>query len=81
MEKKITEKATGVSGKPITRKEAIKKTGLIAATAATTMILLGTPASAKGSPHCGNDDDQGENNNKQGNNNQGNGWYSGGKND
>lgn len=50
MEKKTTGKATGVGGKPITRKEAIKKTGLIAASAATAMILLGSPKAQACSP-------------------------------
>jgi len=36
--------------KKISRKEAIKKTGYIALSAATTMILLGTPKTASASP-------------------------------
>lgn len=36
--------------KKITRKEAIKKAGYIAVSAATTMILLGTPKTASASP-------------------------------
>jgi hypothetical protein len=36
--------------KKISRKEAIKKTGFIALSAATTMILLGTPKTAIASP-------------------------------
>lgn len=36
--------------KKITRKEAIRKAGYIAVSAATTMILLGTPKTASASP-------------------------------
>ena len=47
MEKKVVEVAKkqvpGLDGKKITRKEAIKKTGYIAASAASMMILLGSP--------------------------------------
>lgn len=38
--------------KKINRKEAIKKTGYIAVTVATTMILLGTPKYAAASPEA-----------------------------
>ena len=53
MEKKIDEikkELSVIKDKPITRKEAIKKTGLIAASAATMMLLLGTPQNAAASP-------------------------------
>jgi hypothetical protein len=39
-----------LSNKPISRKEAIRKTGYFAVSAATLMILLGTPKSASASP-------------------------------
>jgi hypothetical protein len=48
--KEITsEKAAGLRGNNITRKEAIKKTGYIAVSAATMMILLGSPKKAQAS--------------------------------
>lgn len=46
MKNKIEENAK----KMITRKEAIKKSGYFALTAATTMILLSTPKKAAASP-------------------------------
>jgi hypothetical protein len=39
-----------IQAKKISRKEAIKKTGLIAVSAATMMLLLKSPAQASGSP-------------------------------
>jgi hypothetical protein len=39
-----------IDEKKISRKEAIKKTGYIALSAATMMILLGTPKTASASP-------------------------------
>lgn len=42
---------TETEGKKISRKEAIKKTGYFAVSAATMMILLSNPASANG-PHA-----------------------------
>jgi len=54
MEKKIVEIAKRelavIEKKPISRKEAIKKTGLIAASAATMMLLLGSPKAQACSP-------------------------------
>ncbi|HEY3388211.1 MAG TPA: hypothetical protein VGK38_01465 [Prolixibacteraceae bacterium] len=51
MKKKIVEieieKDRGLKGKKITRKEAFKKAGYIAVTAATTMILLSNPNKAQ----------------------------------
>jgi len=43
MKDKIEKKVEILNGKKISRKEAIKKTGLMAASAATMMILLKTP--------------------------------------
>ena len=43
------EKAAELTGRKITRKEAIKKTGYIAVSAATMMILLGSPKKAQAS--------------------------------
>jgi hypothetical protein len=39
-----------IASKPISRKEAIKKTGYIAVSAATMMLLLSSPAQANGGP-------------------------------
>lgn len=54
MKEKIVEtekkKLSDIESKKITRKEAIKKAGFIAVSAATMMILLGTPKSASASP-------------------------------
>jgi len=48
--KEITnEKVADLAGKKITRKDAIKKTGYIAVSAATMMILLGSPKKAQAS--------------------------------
>jgi hypothetical protein len=44
-----TEKLAGVTDKKITRKEAIRKSGYIAVSAATMMILLGNPQKAQAS--------------------------------
>ena len=44
-----SEKVADLSDKKITRKEAIKKTGYIAVSAATMMILLGSPKKAQAS--------------------------------
>ena len=49
MKKKI-EKIADPQAKKITRKEAIKKAGFIAVSAATTMILLSSPQRAYASP-------------------------------
>lgn len=46
----VKEQKEVLQEKKISRKEAIKKTGLFAISAATTMILLGTPKSASASP-------------------------------
>ena len=52
----ITKKAVGdIANKPISRKEAIKKTGYIAVSAATMMILLNSPAQASTSNKHSND--------------------------
>lgn len=54
MKRKLQENAKKelevIQEKKISRKEAIKKTGYIAISAATTMILLGTPKTASASP-------------------------------
>ena len=54
MKKKIEEIAKkemkGLQEKKISRKEAIKKTGFIVLSAATTMVLLKSPAQAATSP-------------------------------
>ena len=44
-----SEKVADLSDNKITRKEAIKKTGYIAVSAATMMILLGSPKKAQAS--------------------------------
>jgi hypothetical protein len=53
MKKKLTEisddKQADIKDKKITRKEAIKKSGYIAVSAATMMILLGNPQKAQAS--------------------------------
>jgi len=59
MNAKITEIAkktvTDIANKPISRKEAIKKTGYIAISAATMMLLLNSPAQASSSNKHSND--------------------------
>jgi len=46
---KVEKKAvSGIASKPISRKEAIKKTGYMAVSAATMMLLLSDPAQAGG---------------------------------
>ena len=54
MKKKIEEiakeKIADLKDKKMTRKEAIKKSGFIAVSAATMMILLGSPNNANGQP-------------------------------
>lgn len=48
---KLTKKAVAdIANKPISRKEAIKKTGYIAVSAATTMLLLSSPNAQATSP-------------------------------
>jgi len=60
MKKKIEEiekeKDAGLKGKKITRKEAFKKAGYIAVSAATTMILLSSPTNVKGQAPVGSPD-------------------------
>jgi hypothetical protein len=55
MKKQIVEnkkkQGTEIDGKMISRKEAIKKTGYMAVSAATMMLLLSSPAVANG-PHA-----------------------------
>ncbi len=65
MKKEITnlakKAATDLANKPISRKEAIKKTGYMAVSAATMMLLLNSPAHASGSAyhsHSNNSNDQ-----------------------
>ncbi len=45
----MKEKLTGLTDKKITRKEAIRKSGYIAVSAVTMMILLGNPEKAQAS--------------------------------
>jgi hypothetical protein len=47
--------ASDIATKPISRKDAIKKTGYIAVSAATMMLLLNSPAQACGSYTHSND--------------------------
>ena len=48
----IVKNLSDSEGEKISRKEAIKKAGYIAVSAATMMILLNTNAEAHGSPEC-----------------------------
>ena len=62
IEEKVKKEPEVIEKKLITRKQAIKKTGFIAVSAATMMILLQSPkAQACSKPGSGDDDDQGEN--------------------
>jgi hypothetical protein len=47
IEKKLDEKIADIGAKKMTRKEAIRKSGLMAVTAATTLILLSSPNKAQ----------------------------------
>lgn len=71
---KLANKNVAVStGKPISRKEAIVKTGFIAVSAATTMLLLSSPKAHATSP-CDDDRDHDRGSNhgsNHGNNNGG----------
>ncbi len=63
MKKEITnlakKTASDLATKPISRKEAIKKTGYMAVSAATMMLLLNSPAHASTSQrHSNNSNDQ-----------------------
>ena len=72
--------APGFGEKKMTRKEAIKTTGFIAASAATMLVLLSNPAKAGGRGHTcspsgdqhGGDDYRNHQNNNNNNNNNGN---------
>lgn len=80
MEKKAIKKTPSVNNeKPITRKEAIKKAGLVAASVATTMILLGTPKTASASPCTDHSGDENHNHNHNHNNENEGGWRSNGQ--
>jgi hypothetical protein len=63
--KNLAQKAVeDIASKPISRKEAIKKTGYMAASAATMMILLSNPAKAGNTcetSHTGSNDQGGNN--------------------
>lgn len=66
--------ASDLANKPISRKEAIKKTGYMAVSAATMMLLLNTPAQAESSKNNGwGNGDQNPPGNSGGNNNAENG--------
>lgn len=57
IEKLANENVAVSTGKPISRKEAIVKTGFIAVSAATTMLLLSSPKAHATSP-CDDDRDR-----------------------
>jgi hypothetical protein len=80
MEKNKETKVINFSERKITRKEAIKRTGYMAASAATMMVLLSNQSQAEGRGGAQSSPVQGNHGNHGGNNNGNNGNHGNGNN-